>query len=319
MKTPVLYNSTLTMKMFTALFVIMVTFLAFLILGIIVALPIWGNDIITVGEKAIDASNISQINQLKYLQCVFSLGIFILPPFIISWLITGSKYKYLFLNKNVNFYLLLVCCVMIIVLIPVTNFIAVFNVQLELPEFMSGLEMRMRNTELDAKNITDAFLNVNGLSGLFVNLFVMAIIPAVGEELLFRGVIQRLMVELTKNVHWGIVISAILFSAFHFQFFGFLPRMFLGIFLGYMLVLGKNMWFPIFAHFANNAFAVIMHYIYKDKGVLNEVENVGTEGTLYFTLMGIIIFVIMLIHFIKMSGKDVLKEYRFSIVTKQES
>jgi membrane protease YdiL (CAAX protease family) len=110
-----------------------------------------------------------------------------------------------------------------------------------------------------------------------VNLLMIGVIAAVGEELIFRGVLQRLMVGMVKNVHLAVVITAILFSAFHFQFFSFLPRFFLGIVLGYLLVYGRSIWYPILAHFINNAMGVIYYYFSSRGSADDMLEEIGNS------------------------------------------
>lgn len=282
-------------------------------------LPVWGIDIINFQPNP-DIIDHSQMAKMKYLQSVFAIGIFVVPPFIISWLITRSSTKYLFWKKIDNWNLLLLGCIMIITALPIINFLGELNSAIQFPAFLESFEAKIKEAEESAQRITQAFLNVNSLGGLLINLLIMAVIPAIGEELLFRGVLQRIFVEWTKNVHWGIIITAILFSAFHFQFYGFLPRMLLGILLGYLMVYGKSIWFPIFAHFANNAFAVVMSFIFMRSNNIDEVENFGSyQGTYVFTILGLGLFILMLIYFIRNSDKNSLQTYKLEMIKKPET
>src|SRR5690606_2422366 len=115
----------------------------------------------------------------------------------------------------------------------------------------------MKVQELQMEKITEKILQVTSFSGLLLNLLVIAIIPAIGEELLFRGCLQPVFHRWTKNIHIAIWITAIIFSAIHVQFYGFIPRMLMGAVFGYMLYWGRSIWLPIIAHFINNATAVI--------------------------------------------------------------
>lgn len=112
-----------------------------------------------------------------------------------------------------------------------------------------------------AEQMTEAMLNMPNVTSLLINLLVVAVIPAVCEELAFRGVLQIQLSRMFKNVHAGIWVSAFVFSFIHFQFYGFLPRMLLGAFFGYLLVHTGSIWAPILAHFLNNAAAVSVHYV----------------------------------------------------------
>src|SRR5690606_9694418 len=103
-------------------------------------------------------------------------------------------------------------------------------------------------------------------SALAINLLMIAIIPAIGEELLFRGGIQNIFYKWFKNPHIAIWAAAILFSAIHVQFYGFIPRMLLWALFGYLLVWGKSIWYPIIGHFINNGSAVVTAFIYQQQG-----------------------------------------------------
>src|SRR6185437_15872902 len=99
------------------------------------------------------------------------------------------------------------------------------------------------------------------IGGLIINLLVMAFMAALSEEIFFRGLLQQMLIKNKINAHVAIVITAILFSAFHLQFFGFIPRMV----LGYLYYITQNLWVSIIAHFCNNAFAVVaMHFYNQD-------------------------------------------------------
>jgi membrane protease YdiL (CAAX protease family) len=118
---------------------------------------------------------------------------------------------------------------------------------------------------------------------LLLNLFVVAILPAIGEELIFRGAFQKLFSQLFKNKHIGIWLAAALFSAIHLQFYGFIPRMLLGAIFGYLLYWSGSLWVPIWAHFVNNAMGVTLSYL-SQKGIVSEdIENIGTleDGAVY--------------------------------------
>jgi len=142
----------------------------------------------------------------------------------------------------------------------------------------------MEASEQKAMELTEAFLVMNSIGDLLINLFLIGLIPAIGEELLFRGVLQQLFTKWTGKVHLAIFISAFLFSAIHLQFFSFLPRFVLGIVLGYMFYWSKNLWLPILAHFTNNTLAIIFTYHFvADKiqiDFLNEETSVNISAAL---------------------------------------
>lgn len=281
-----------------SIFVIISSFLAFLVISLVIAIPLFGVDSIMNLPIMNDFNNPDSIRILKYFQVVQSIGVFIIPPFILSWLFYGNIVEYLSLNRSINFASVLLVLVISFSASPFINLIGELNENLRLPDWLSGLENWMKSTEEKAAELTETFLKVETFSGLIFNIFMIAFLPAIGEELLFRGVIQRIFTNWTRNFHWGIWISAILFSALHMQFYGFIPRMFLGVLFGYLLVWSGSIWLPIVAHFINNAVAVIAMYMI-DKGMLSsEIENIGSTSDSYYmaavSFLLIVVFMLMI-------------------------
>ncbi len=286
-----------------SIFVIVICFLAFMVLSLVGAIPLFGFGNILNMATLTDFSNPETIRMLKYFQVVQSIGLFIIPPFIIGYLFYGKISEYLHLNKPFAFTSLFLVVVLMFFASPFINFIGEINSHMRLPEWMSGIEQWMKDSEDKAAELTDAFLKVNSLGGLFFNLFMIAILPAIGEELLFRGVIQRIFTNMTKNHHWGIWISAILFSALHLQFYGFVPRMLLGVLFGYLLVWSGSLWLPIAAHFVNNGLATVAMY-FIDKGMIKpEVENIGSTSGSYYIAIISLLFVSVFLWLIKSQNK----------------
>lgn len=277
-------------------FVILVCFLSFLILSLIIAVPIFGFDSILSLPTLGDLDNPESLTVLKYFQTVQAVGLFILPPMILAYLYQGSVSQYLYLNKSFQGSTLLMVIVLMIFMMPFINFTAELNSHLSLPGWMSGVEEWMRSSEDEAARLTEAFLNVKTIPGLAFNLFMVAFLPAIGEELLFRGVIQKIFTRMTRNHHWGIWISAILFSAMHMQFFGFVPRMFLGAVFGYLLVWSGSMWLPILGHFLNNAMAVIAMFLVNNGTIGESIEDYGSTSyyaaTISFVVIAALLFLI---------------------------
>ena len=151
------------------------------------------------------------------------------------------------------------------------------NGEMNLPSSLKGLQDWMEMTEAQASKITKLLLGNTGVSDLLINLIVIAIIPAIGEELLFRGVIQKLFTELANSKGFAVILTAVLFSALHMQFFGFLPRFALGVLLGFLYVWSGSLWVPITAHFINNAMAVILTW-YMERGMIHfNPDTIGIE------------------------------------------
>ncbi len=288
--------------MFSA-FVIIVSFLAFLLISMLLAIPLFGLDSMMSIPTLNDLSDPESIRILKYFQVIQSIGLFIVPPVILAWLFHGKIAEYLYLKRNATSTSIFLVAVLVIFALPLINFIGEWNTRMEFPEFLAGMERWMKNAEENAAELTEAFLKVETTGGLLLNLVMIAVLPAIGEELLFRGVIQRIFTNWTRSHHWGIWISAILFSALHIQFYGFVPRMLLGVLFGYLLVWSGSMWLPIMAHFFNNGFAVVAMYLI-DKNVLNpSVEEIGaTSGSQYAAILSLAL-VFLLMYLIKKENR----------------
>lgn len=184
-----------------------------------------------------------------------TIGTFIIPALLYSYF---RKYTDVFLVKNVrewSYYLL--GAVLLFALGPIMNLLSSYNQKLVLPDFLDGLEEWMRVQEDLMAEITAKTIMVDRFDLLFLNLVVTAILPAIGEELFFRGALQHIFLRIVKNEIIAIWIVGVIFSAIHFQFYGFLPRLFLGVAFGYLFFWTKNIWVPIFAHFVNNATVTI--------------------------------------------------------------
>lgn len=259
-----------------SLFVMVVSVLVFMLISIIIAIPFFGMTEImnSVGTNSMQTAE--GLNFLKYAQVVQSIGLFIVPPFILAWLFYGNIGEYLMVNRSSSFNNYLYTALSILLLIPFINFTGEINSKLTLPPSLSGIEDWMRTMEEAAKVLTEKFLKVDSLPALWFNIFMVALLPAIGEELLFRGIIQRIFVNWTKNYHWGIWLAAIIFSGFHMQFYGFLPRMLLGAMFGYLLIWTGSMWVPILAHFINNTMGVIGYYLMDKTIISRDIEQWGT-------------------------------------------
>ncbi len=291
-----------------SIFVVIASFLAFIVVSIIIAIPFFGLDAM-LNLPGIDSLNNPEgIMILKYFQVIQSVGVFVVPPFILGWLFNGNIAEYLSLNKSVNFASVFLVLVISFAASPLINFLGEINSNMKLPEWLSGLEQWMKNAEDNAAELTDAFLKVETFGGLIFNVFMIAFLPAIGEELLFRGVIQRIFTKWTGNFHWGIWISAILFSALHMQFYGFIPRMLLGVLFGYLLVWSGSIWLPIVAHFFNNGIAVVLMYLV-DKNVLKpELEEIGSTADSYYLAAISLVLVSIFLLLIKRENDPVNRE-----------
>lgn len=215
------------------------------------------------------------VSLLKYFQIINQIGLFVVPPLLFAWLDGGNIPTYLRLQKQPNLVIVSLSIVLVFAVLPLVHWSATINEMLVLPDWLKNVELWMKQSEENATRITRAFLEVESVGGFILNLLMIAVLPALGEELLFRGVIQRLMHQWFRNVHLAIIVTAIIFSALHLQFYGFLPRTLLGIMFGYLFVITNSLWIPILAHFVNNGAAVVASFLFRQDLLESNYQEVG--------------------------------------------
>ena len=243
------------------------------------------------------------ISFIKFYQLLNQIGIFILPVAAYSIFVSTSSVSYLKLDEKPTALSLLIVGLMVYTILPFLNYVAELNQNIVLPEVFWGIEQWMKAKELQAAELTKVFLRTDTLGGLSINLFIVALIPAIGEELLFRGVLLRLLKEMTNNLHFAVIISALLFSAIHLQFYGFFPRFLLGLILGYSFVFTQNLWVPIFLHFINNASSVIIYYLHYNGFIKISMENFGASPNPVFIIGSLLATLWLMIMLFQKEGK----------------
>ena len=219
--------------------------------------------------------------RMKIGQGISSIMMFVVPPVVYYFIICKDHPMHnLGLRKlTPPWWLILIGVIVMFVSIPVTTSLTTWNESMCLGGALSRLEEWMKDMEETAKAFTDKMVNVNTIGGLLLNLIIIALIPAIGEELTFRGVLQQ---SLTRkiNPHIAIILSAAIFSFFHFQFYGFLPRMFLGVLLGYMFYITDSLWTSMLMHFVNNGASVALYYL-DNKGLIKDAEHWGETQNMW--------------------------------------
>ncbi|WP_353717648.1 CPBP family intramembrane glutamic endopeptidase [Dyadobacter sp. 676] len=163
--------------------------------------------------------------------------------------------------------------VLVLAFIPVNSKFIEWNAAMELPDALSGLEKWMRDKEDQLSVMTEFLTSYKSFGQLLIALFVVTLLPALGEEALFRGVVQTKLFRELRNIHVAIWLSAAVFSAIHFQFYGFLPRMMLGALFGYLYYWTGNLWVAVLAHFVNNGFVLVMMYLHNIGAVEINIEE----------------------------------------------
>jgi len=248
-----------------------------------------------------DAANIGVV---KFFQVTESVFLFLIPGLLAAWLFSDGTLNYLKADRKPSgLTLLLVLCSMVTA-IPMMNALAMLNSAMDLPGWMDSVEIKIKAMEESAGRLTELFLAGNNARDLVLNMVMIAILPALGEEFLFRGLLQRLFIEWTKNKHLGIWIAAFIFSFIHFQFYGFLPRFLLGVYFGYLFIWTSSIWVPIAGHLINNGFAVIYYHFSDQKMGETTMDKLGTATDSHLSLYLSVFFTAILLGFTFLKEKE---------------
>jgi membrane protease YdiL (CAAX protease family) len=239
---------------------------------------------------------------LKYVQLSQQAGLFLIPSLIIAYLIRKGNESFLKLARPPVPIRIILVVSLAFMLVPVLNYTGILNSRMMLPESLSGIEEWMRSKEDSASYLTSLLLSSSGLMVLVLNIFILAVIPAISEEFLFRGVLQQILNRLLRSSHAGIWLTAIIFSSIHFQFFGFLPRLILGLVFGYLFYWTGNLWYSVAAHFVNNLIPVMAAWV---NGLRGADEQIAQSGKIIgvFPLVSIVLSGLILLYFWRESGK----------------
>lgn len=291
-----LKERSISTQIFFSLLIVIASWLFFQILSLITGILIFDISLSEAPLAIKTLDNPESINFLKYIQTISSIGMFAVPSMIIAAILGRNIKSFLELDYFPAFSVAILASLLMIFSLPLNNFLTHFNAQLELPSKLNGIQNYFENKEEQGIKLMTAFLDNPRTIVLFVNLFVVAVVPAFAEELFFRGIIQKFLIKWTKNVHIGIIITGIVFALLHFQFLSALPRILQGIILGYIFHWTRSLWIPILAHLVNNTMAVLFYHFYY-KGMLgDEMESLGTpDSGLYYAFISLALIVLLLI------------------------
>ena len=194
---------------------------------------------------------------------------FILPAVVTMAIIYRRPFHVMGLDRAPSWLAITIVILFYVISLPAMNWLVEMNKAMSLPSWMAGIEQAMRATEDSAAEVTQEMLNINSVGQLILCVLVVGVMAGLSEEMLFRGAMLRTMQDSRLGNHAVVWITAFLFSALHMQFYGFVPRMLLGVWLGYLFVWTGSLWVPIIAHTLNNSTVVLMSYL-SNKGVIPE-------------------------------------------------
>ena len=245
-------------------------------------------------------ADLNSMEDLKVKQLMCSAGMFILGPALFVYMTKKDPSGYFQLNL-VDPRIIFLGILAFFTAYPFIAVVSSWNEGMHLPEALQGVERWMRESEELLKDTTLRMLGSSSIPQLISNLIVIALIPAIGEELTFRGVIQQSLAKYLKNEHVAVWLAATVFSAIHVQFFGFFPRLLLGVLLGYILLYGRSLIASIFCHFMNNAIIIVYAHVSDPETALASESSLNmTHGTIAASVLLLVVtfFILMRIKYI---------------------
>ena len=261
------------------------------------------NDIggVLVDKNAIVSQAI--IGRFKWAQFTGSVVSFLLPALFFGYYSSPKALPYIGIQRSIVPELFLASVVLLFCIQPFIGWLGELNAHIRFGSLQKPFE------EMDAlhNRALQVFLQMKTPGDLLVNLFIMAILPAVSEELFFRGALQKTLSGLSNKPWLAIVISSVVFSLLHGTFFKLLPIFTLSLVLGTVYQVTRNLWYPITIHFLNNALAVLSVYYADSSPILKRFASDNISVPLYIALVSLLIG-LGIIYFIKRKSDKELPE-----------
>lgn len=214
-------------------------------------------------------SNPDVLKAVKFLQVFSSIGLFVIPAWYFPKAIQQDSKTFLQITSGFSLKNIGLGIGILIISTPFISWLVYANESIVFPASLAQLEQQLKTAELTAQQLTQAFIKTDSFAGLMINMIIVALVPAICEELLFRGALQQFIAFCFRNRHAAVWSTALIFSAFHGQFYGFFPRLILGAMLGYMFIYSGSLWVSVIVHFINNALALLANYYKWNEGTID--------------------------------------------------
>ena len=205
------------------------------------------------------------VTAIRISQSLVTIGTFLVPALLFAYCYNRQWFDYNAANRKPKQSMINIVLILSVTLLPVVGALSAFNQHIMPQE--GGVAEFMRDLEEAANHILELVTSQRSSWDLVANMLVFAVLAGVCEEFFFQGALQPLMMNWTKNPHIGILLTALIFSALHFQFDGFIPRFVLGVYLGYLFYWSRSLWLPILAHVLHNALSLMVDFTLQGRGI----------------------------------------------------
>lgn len=287
---------------FSGLLVLFGGVLIGLFAGSMMSILIWtiytGKDVLTLQHEM---NNPIYKEVLRWIQVVTTFFVFFVPAIFMSIYMSRKAFRFLGFNNYISGKQYLLAVLIMLAALPLSGALGEVNKFIPLTPTLTA---KFKLLEEQYMQQVKAISGIKGFPDYLITLLLMSLLPAVFEEMLFRGGIQNLLFRQTKNLWLSIIVTSVIFSAIHMSFYGFLPRLMLGIVLGLLFQWSGSLWLAVIGHFVNNAVGVSQLYWYQRQG--KSIEQVMLEDStpLWAGLIGLIVMIGFFILFYKQSLKD---------------
>lgn len=218
---------------------------------------------------------------IRIVQAFNSMGMFLVPALMFAYAHDRKWLQYNWAVRKPHYLLVNVTLLLSIVILPVVALLSQWNQAIELPQGMGGIQQWMDNLDERTEALTNVLTSRHTYANLMLNLLVLALVPAVCEEFMFQGTVQAFLNKWTHKPHLAVWITAVIFSTIHFQFSGFIPRLLLGAYLGYLFYWSRSLWLPILAHFLHNALSLLVDFSFQGRGIsLDDMKFTDVHGAI---------------------------------------
>jgi membrane protease YdiL (CAAX protease family) len=259
-----------------------------------------------LGSTNFDHPKPNELGALRLFFAINSIGTFIVSSFIIALIFKENPVEYLGLKSFPKPIYYLIIPILLLISMPFLSWLIDINSKLQLPDFLSSIEHELKSLETKNDNLYKIMLTMPDCASLFINIIIMALIPAFGEELFCRGVLLNITYDYSGKIFKSIIIVAVIFTLFHLQFYKFMPMMILAILLGMFINWTQSIWASILFHFLNNTLAIVGSF-YNQRGIKNFMTNEHASVPLILTLTSFVLTLFCLIWLNKYSKKLILQ------------
>ena len=297
-----IYNYFADTKPYVQLLMLLIMVVVFLFVGSFVSLlflPLFSQGL-DVADSLLNMND--NVSFLRFMQALSQVFCMLLPALLFAFMFypnVSSFFKLRFARKQTL--VTIFGCLAFVTIIPIIDIITQWNNAMHLPESMSAIEQQIRDLGLQSEEMLAKFLEQEGGPLLLLaNIVVMAVVPAVCEEFIFRGAVQQTCAKWFGNHHWAILLTAAVFSIIHFDLFNFMPRFLMGLLLGYIFYYSGTIWASIMAHFTNNALVVLIYHFFGAESV-----KISTPGqvNVWLIVVGVVLTSLIAYFFVKTSKK----------------